>query len=176
MGWPDILIAAILLIAALKGFKRGFIMELAGAIAVTLALIVPWYYPGTFDGTIEQTLHLGPGSAHVVAMFAVGIATYIAVLIVARLLSTIAKLPIINLGNALAGAGIGLVKGLILLWVVLYVALFFPLSRDIREDLHHSILVGVITMPNSYVDSRISASLPWFAHPVADPIFARHRV
>ncbi len=176
MSWPDILIAAVLLIAVLKGYKRGFIMELAGFIALALALITPWLYPGTFDGTIRQLLHLGPGSAHVVAMFAVGIATYVAIMILARILSTIAKLPIIGLGNALAGAAVGLAKGLIGLWLVLYIALFFPLSADIRQGLQRSVLVGIITMPDDYVDSRISATLPWFAHPVADPIFARHHV
>lgn len=176
MTWPDILIAAILLIAALKGFKRGFIMELAGAVALVLALITPWFYAGTFDRTIARTIHVGAGSAHVVAMFAVGLATYVAVVIVARLLSTIAKLPILGVGNALAGAAVGLLKGAIGVWIVLYVALFFPLSRDIRADLHRSVLAGILTMPDAYIDRQISGTLPWFAHPLTDPVFARHRV
>ena len=176
MGWPDIIIAAVLLIAALKGFKRGFIMELAGAIALFLSLVTPWFYNGSFDGAISSALHLGPGSAHVVALFAVGIATYVGVLIVARVLSGIAKLPIIGTGNALAGGAVGLLKGLVGFWILLYVVLFFPLSRDIRNDLHRSLLVAFITMPNAYVDRAVSGTLPWFAHPLTDPLFARHRV
>ena len=176
MAWPDLVIAAVLLIAALKGFKRGFIMELAGAFAVVLSLVVPWFYNGAFDRTIGETLHVGPGSAHVVAMFAVGIATYAAVLIIARVLSAVAKLPILGIGNAFGGAAIGLLKGFVLLWIVLYVALFFPLSRDLRADLHRSVLAGVIAMPNGYVDDALSAALPPFARPLTDPIFARHRV
>ncbi|HEV3152250.1 MAG TPA: CvpA family protein [Candidatus Baltobacteraceae bacterium] len=176
MVWPDLVIAAVLLIAALKGFKRGFVMELAGFIAIVLALIAPWFYNGAFDGIIEQALHLGPGSAHVLAMAGVGIATYAAVMIVARILSAIARLPILGIGNALAGAAVGILKGLALVWIVLYIALFFPLSRDIRADLHRSVLVGIATMPNGYVDHALSATLPSFARPLTDPVFERHRV
>jgi len=176
MVWPDILIGAVLVIAALKGYKRGFIMELSGAVALALSLITPWFYNGAFDGTLENAMHLGPGSAHVVALFLVGIATYVAVLLVARVLNTVAKLPVLGLGNALAGAAIGLIKGAIGVWVILYIALFFPLSRDIRADLHRSTLVGYITRPNAMVDERIIATLPWFARPYVQPVFARHRV
>jgi membrane protein required for colicin V production len=176
MAWPDILIAAILLIAALKGYKRGFVMELSGAVALILALVTPWFYNGGFDPLLERTLHMPPGAAHVVAMFAVGLATYVAVLLLARILNTIAKLPVLGLGNALAGAAIGLLKGLIGVWIVLYIALFFPLSRDIRADLHRSVLVAYVTEPNARVDSFLNATLPWFARSLMTPLFARHRV
>jgi membrane protein required for colicin V production len=176
MAWPDILIAAILLIAALKGYKRGFVMELSGAIALVLSLITPWFYNGAFDSTLENALHLGPGAAHVVAMFLVGLATYAGVLLIARVLNMITKLPVLGFGNALGGAAIGLLKGAIGIWIILYIALFFPLSRDIRADLHRSALVGYITQPNAMVDRQVNATLPWFARPFVHPIFARHRV
>lgn len=176
MSWPDILIAAIVLIAALKGFKRGFILELSGAIALAASLIVPWFYRGAFDGFLESVTHLGPGSAHVVAMFLVGLATYVAILLVARALNTVSRLPFIGLGNALAGGAVGIVKALVLVWLVLYVALFFPLSADIRADLHRSMLVGYVTSPNDRIDGAIIGTFPWFARPFAHYVFAHHRV
>ena len=54
------------------------------------------------------------------------------------MLGTIAKLPLLGLGNAIGGAFIGFAKGAILLWLVLFIALFFPLSPDIRDGLHQS--------------------------------------
>jgi membrane protein required for colicin V production len=176
VAWPDILIAAILAIAALKGYKRGFVMELSGAVALLLALIVPWFYNGAFDGTLASYVHLGPGAAHVVAMFLVGLATYVAVLLIARVLNAITKLPLLGTGNALAGATIGLIKGTIGVWIILYVALFFPLSHDIRADLHRSTLARWIAQPNARVDDAVIATLPWFARPLVNPVFARHRV
>lgn len=174
--WPDILIGAILLIALLKGYKRGFVMELSGAIALALSLITPWLYGGAFDKPLENWTHLGAGSAHVIAMFLVGIATYAGVMLLARALNVVMKLPVLGLGNALAGGAVGLLKGVIAMWLVLYVALFFPLSADIRADLHRSALVQLITQPNQRIDDAITGTLPWFARPLAQPLFARHRV
>jgi len=176
LGWPDILIGAILLIALLKGYKRGFVLELAGAIALVLSFVTPWFYGGVFDKPLQQWAHLGPGSAHVVGMFAVGILTYVAVMLVARAINLMMKLPILGLGNALAGGAVGLLKGLAGVWIVLYVVLFFPLSGDIRADLHRSALVQMITQPNQRVNDAIIGTLPLFARPVLAPVFERHRV
>ena len=92
VAWPDIVIAIVLAIATFKGYSRGFVSELGGAVAVTAALVTPWFYNGSFDSQIEALTHLGPGSAHVVGMFATGLATYVIVLVIARLLGTVAKL------------------------------------------------------------------------------------
>lgn len=176
LGWPDILIGAIVFIAVLKGYKRGFITELSGAIALVASLVAPWFYNGAFDPFIQRYIHLGPGSAHVIGMFLTGIATYGIVLLLARLLNGIAKLPGIGLGNALGGAAVGLCKSAIGLFLVLYVALFFPLSPDIRADLHRSVLVHELTLPDDRIDNGIIATLPWFVRPFAHHYFERHRV
>lgn len=176
LAWPDLVIGAIVLIAALKGYKRGLISELAGAIALFAALITPFWYNGFADSALQAYLRLGPGSAHVIGMFAIGLATYVAVTVCAWFLNRFAKLPFVGLGNALAGAVVGLLKSAVFVWFILYVALFFPLSRDIRADLHNSRLVALLTQPDGRVDGAINSALPWFARPFLHPLFARHRV
>jgi uncharacterized membrane protein required for colicin V production len=141
--WPDILIVAILLIAAVKGFKRGFVSELAGA---------------------------------VVGMFLTGLITYGIVVAASWVLNRFAKLPLINIGNAAGGAIIGFFKGAVLLWLVLFVALYFPLSPDIRKDLHHSHLAGSLVEPNANIDRAILSTIPMFARPFLNPYFHRHHV
>jgi len=174
--WPDLVIGAIVAIAALKGFKRGFISELAGAIALFASLIVPFWYRGTADSTLAQYMHLGPGSAHVVAMFLVGLGTYALIMFGAWILNRFAKLPFLGLGNAIAGAAIGILKSAIFLAFILYIALFFPLSPDLRADLHRSHFVAALTLPDERIDGAINSMLPWFARPFARPFFDRHRV
>lgn len=175
-SWPDLIVGAILLLGALKGYKRGFVMELAGALALAAGLITPWFYNGAFDGQVDATLHVGTWPAHVVAMVLVGIGAYIAVMLVARVIASVARLPVLGLGNALAGAAVGLLKAAIAIWIVLYVALFFPLSPGLRRELHRSVLVEYITAPNAAVDRAIISTLPTFARPFVRPIFARHQV
>ncbi|MGB8964661.1 MAG: CvpA family protein [Candidatus Cybelea sp.] len=176
MAWPDIVMVIILGIATFKGYARGFVSELGGAVAVTAALVTPWFYNGSLDPQIEQLTRLGPGSAHVVGMFATGLLTYVALLVVARLLGTIAKLPVLGLGNALGGALIGFAKGAILLWLVLFVALFFPLSPDIRDGLHESHLAPYLVTYDAPLDDAILSTVPWFARPFVMPYFRRHHL
>jgi uncharacterized membrane protein required for colicin V production len=174
--WPDLVIAAIVLLFALKGWKRGFVAEIGGFIALAAALWAAFIYPGTLDPYVRDILHLGEGSAHVVGMAMFAIAVYIVLMLVSATLSRVARLPVIGLGNALGGAAIGVVKAVLGLWVVLYVALFFPLSPDLRGDLHASRLVAYITQDNGRVDALVKGTLPWFVRPFAQPFFNRHRV
>jgi uncharacterized membrane protein required for colicin V production len=176
VAWPDVVIALILAIAALKGYARGFVFELGGAIAVTAALVTPWFYNGALDPQIEHVFNVGPGSAHVIGMFGTGLATYVVILVAARLLGTIAKLPLLGLGNAIGGAVVGFAKGAILLWLVLFIALFFPLSADIRASLHQSRLAPYLVTYDTQVDDALLSTIPWFARPFVMPYFRRHRL
>jgi uncharacterized membrane protein required for colicin V production len=175
-AWPDVVIFIVLAIATYKGYSRGFVSELGGAVAVTAALVTPWFYNGFLDSQIEGITKLGPGSAHVIGMFGTGLLTYVAILIVARMLGAIARLPILGLGNALGGAVIGFAKGAILLWVVLFVALFFPLSPDIRAGLHQSRLSPYLVSYDATIDDAILSTVPWFARPFVLPYFRRHHL
>jgi uncharacterized membrane protein required for colicin V production len=174
--WPDIIISIVLLLATFKGFRRGFVSELGGAVAVIAALITPWYYNGAFDPWLQSVLHLGPGSAHVIGMFLCGFLTYAIVLAIAWVLNRFAKLPILNIGNSLGGAAIGFAKGAVLIWLVLFIALYFPLSPDIRQDLHESHFAASFTAPNKPIDGVIESVIPWFARPALYPYFHRHHV
>jgi uncharacterized membrane protein required for colicin V production len=176
LAWPDVVIVIVLAIATLKGYSRGFVTELGGAVAVTAALVTPWFYNGSLDPQIARFTNLGPGSAHVIGMFATGLGTYILILVVARLLGTIAKLPLLGLGNAVGGAAIGFAKGAVLLWLVLFIALFFPLSPDIRDGLHQSRLAPYLVSYDPPLDDAILSTIPWFARPFAMPYFRRHHL
>ena len=94
----------------------------------------------------------------------------------ARLLGTIAKLPVLGLGNSLGGAVVGFAKGAILLWLVLFIALFFPLSPDIRDGLHESQLAPYLTTYDAPLDEAILSTVPWFARPFVLPYFRRHHL
>lgn len=176
IAWPDVVIVIVLGIAILKGYSRGFVSELGGAVAVTAALVTPWFYNGSFDALIEKVTNLGPGSAHVVGMFGTGLLTYVILLVIAQLLARIARLPLLGLGNSIGGAFVGFVKGAILLWLVLFIALFFPLSPDIRDGLHQSRLAPELVTYDAQIDDAILSTIPWFARPFVLPYFRRHHL
>ena len=174
--WPDIVAAIVAVLGAIKGYSRGFVSEVAGAIAIFLALLAPWWYRGAADDTLRQTFHLAPGVAHIVGMILSGIAVYAIVLAAAWIVNRFAKLPLISIANSLAGAAVGIIKSAIFLWFVLFIALFFPLTPGLRSDLHRSKIVAYLTMPNLYIDDTLVAVTPQPVRSMIAPYFARHRV
>lgn len=176
IGWPDIAIGFVVVFGALKGFKRGFVNELAGAVAIVFALVAAFAYTGAWDSFVHDRTHVGPGSAHVVGMVAYAAAAYFVVLALGAALSAVARLPLIGTANALLGALVGILKAAIFMWAILYVALFFPLSHDVRDELHRSRFVAILQQPNAGLDETVRASLPPFVRPFAGSMFSRHRV
>jgi uncharacterized membrane protein required for colicin V production len=176
MTWPDLVIGAIALVFALKGFKRGFVGEVGGFVALAAAIWAALHYPGVLDSTMRQFFHLDRGSAHIAGMISFAVIVYVALLVIAGVLSRIAKLPVIGIGNALGGAVVGAAKALIGIWAVLYVALFFPLPNELRSDLHRSTLVSIITAQNPPIDAIVQNTIPSFVRPVTEPLFAHHHV
>jgi uncharacterized membrane protein required for colicin V production len=173
--WPDLVIGAIALLFALKGWKRGFVAEIGGFIALAAAIWAALRYPGTLDDTVRAYTGLGAGSAHVVGMVVFAVIVYVALMVISAVLSRIARLPVIGIGNSLGGAAVGIVKALIGTWAVLYVALFFPLPADLRGDLHRSELVALVTQQNPQIDAFVRGTMPWWVRPLVQPLFARHR-
>jgi uncharacterized membrane protein required for colicin V production len=176
LSWPDLVIGVIALLFALKGWKRGFVSEIGGFIALVAAIWAALRYPGTLDQPAVDYLHVNAGSAHVVGMIVFALIVYIALLVISAVLSRIARLPVIGLGNGAAGAAVGVAKAAVGIWAVLYVALFFPLTPDLRKDLHDSQLVALVTSENQQIDGIVKNTMPWFVRPLVQPIFARHRV
>lgn len=176
MVWPDILIGAVLLIGALKGFKRGLVSEIGGFIAIVLAFWSALHYNGAFDAPVASITGATPGSAHVIAMIAFAIAIYLVLLALSFALSFFAKLPVLGIANNVFGIPIGIIKAAVLVWAVIYIALFFPLPSDVRADLRRSSLVQLATEPNAQVDAAIVSTMPWFARPFVQGFLKSHRV
>ena len=127
LAWPDLIIGGITVFFALKGYRKGFVSELAGAVALFIAIVAAFRYNGAFDRTVTAWTGLTQGSAHAVGLLAFAIFVYAIVMLIAWLLGRIAKLPMLGLINGLLGALIGGIKALVGAGFVLYVILFFPL-------------------------------------------------
>ncbi len=174
--WPDLVGFIILGLGSWRGWLRGFVSELTGIVALAVAIVAAFLYPGMWDDAFANWTHLGPGSAHVVGMLAFAAVAYAIVATIGYFLGGIAKLPLLNIANALLGAGVGFVKATLFLWIVIFIALFFPLSKDLRADLGHSYIVAQLERPNGPIDTFLKRSLPWFAKPFSNGLFGRHRV
>ena len=175
-NWPDLVIVFVIGFTTYKGYRRGFISELGGLIAIIAGFVAPRFYNGFADALIDHYTKLGPPISHGIGVLGSGVAAYLIVLAIVFILNRIAKLPVLGMGNAVAGGTLGFLKGTILLWLILFVALFFPLTTEIRDTLHHSILTQYITAVNAPIDDAVQWFVPPLVKPFLAPIFARHHV
>jgi uncharacterized membrane protein required for colicin V production len=176
LAWPDLIIGGITIFFAIKGFQKGFVSELAGAVAVFVAIVAAFRYTGSLDGIVTSITRLTNGSAHAVGLLIFAIVAYAIVMLIAWLLGRVAKLPMLGIVNGVAGALLGACKALFGAFLVLYVILFFPIPGDLRTDLHHSALVSLVTQPDASVDDAVRGLMPWFVRPLVAPFFSRHHV
>jgi uncharacterized membrane protein required for colicin V production len=176
VAWPDIAIGFILLFTTLRGLKRGMVAELTGLVALGFGIAAAFAYTGAFDALVRAHGHLGAAPAHVIGMLAYAGLAYALVYALGAALSSIARLPILNVANALLGAAAGLIKGAVYAWAILYVALLFPLPGDIRGDLHRSALVAALQTPDRWFDAQLRDKMPAFMRPFGEPILDHHGV
>jgi len=175
-GWPDLIIGGITLFFAWKGARNGFVAELAGPVALLIAVVAAFRYPGSLDNDVANWTHLGPGSSHAIGTILFAAIVYAIVTMLAWLLGRVASLPGIGLVNAAAGALVGGAKALLAAWAVLYVTLLFPLTPDLRDDLHASPLVRWLVGFDDGVDDAVRQFTPSFVEPMIEPFLARHHV
>jgi uncharacterized membrane protein required for colicin V production len=173
-GWPDVIIVVVAGIMAHQGWKRGFISELGGTIALFAAFVAAFYYQGWWDHFLHSVSGVSLPSAHVIALAAFTILCYALVATVGWAMERHAKDPAIAPIDSFLGALVGIIRTALLFWGILYVALFFPLSGELRNDLHRSFLIRYLTLPNARFDAVLHTTTPWFIRPLAKPIFHRH--
>jgi membrane protein required for colicin V production len=176
LAWPDLVIGAITIFFAVRGFSKGFVSELAGAVAVFVAIVAAFRYNGSLDGIVTSITGLTQGSAHAVGLLIFAIVAYAIVMLVAWLLGRVASLPVVGLINGVLGALLGAGKALFGAFLVLYVVLFFPIPNDLRADLKRSALVSLVAQPDAAVDDAVRGLMPWFVRPLVYPFFVRHHV
>jgi uncharacterized membrane protein required for colicin V production len=161
-------------ILAHQGWKRGFISELGGTIALFAAFMGAFFYPGWWDRPLHALTGVALPSAHVIDLAVFAIICYSIVALLGMGMQRYSEAPGIAPADSFLGSIVGIIKAALLFWIILYVSLFFPLSTELRADLHHSILIHYLTMPNPHFDAVLRDSLPWFMKPFSKPIFHRH--
>jgi uncharacterized membrane protein required for colicin V production len=174
--WPDIAFFALILLAALRGLKRGFVHEVAGLIAIAVAIIAALSYRGMWDRPIANATDAGPVLAHWIGMGGYAMAGFAIASAAGWALRRVAKWPLIGVGDRLLGGVTGALKGVLLAWFIVYCLLFFPLGPHLRADLQRSYFIALIKAPSETLDQRVKATVPGFARPLTDPLFRAHHV
>lgn len=130
MNYIDVFLLILLVFAAINGFRKGLIEELAGLTALILGIWAALQFSGLVASLIAENFNYQSKYLPVIA-FAV---TFIIVLILVSIIGSIASnlIKAIQLGflNKLAGFLFGFVKGALVLSV--FLVIFNKLDQDVH--------------------------------------------
>ena len=130
MNYIDLVFGLLLIIAAIQGFRKGLIIELASLAALIVGI---WGGIKFSDFTAAFiTKHTGYHSEHLITIsFVVTFITIVILIhLMGKMLDTVVKAVFLGFLNRLAGIIFGVIKSAIILSIILL------LFDDIDEDVH----------------------------------------
>jgi uncharacterized membrane protein required for colicin V production len=116
LSWIDILFIATVILLALNGFSNGAIASIVNLLSIPIAFAVAYYFGPQFTALLSaNNLQATPLISYVVLFIGTVIILHI---IGTTVRSVVLKIPLVSIGDRLAGGFIGFIEAW-LLWVVL---------------------------------------------------------
>ncbi len=131
LNWLDIVLLGILIITVVIGAIKGLIKQVIGLLAVILGLIlaIRYYAFGAelFAFVSDEVL------SHLMGFFLIFFGILCAGWAINRFLAKAVKGPFKSL-NHLLGAGLGLIKGILICGIIVFGLLVFPVNTQALDD------------------------------------------
>ena len=146
MNVIDIVLGVFLLLGFIRGFQKGFIVELAGIVALLAGIFGGIKYGYFAEGYLEKWTDWSVSSIEITSFFIVFIGIVILVSILAKILTTIVHSIALGLINRIFGALFGIIKmGLFILIILLIFDYINGDGRFLTETkLQESVIVSTI--------------------------------
>jgi membrane protein required for colicin V production len=120
MNTLDIILAIMLLLFAIGGFRQGFIIGLATLAGLFLGIWASMHFSGYTGHFLKDIVHLHTRHLVLISFIFTFLVVLILTFILGKILETFIKVVALGLVNKLAGAVFGIVKGCLILSAVLY--------------------------------------------------------
>ena len=129
MNFLDLIIAIPLGYLIFKGYRRGLIFEFASLAAVIFGCILAVRFANWFSALIG----LDGQNAYLISFFVIFLLVIVLSLSVAKLVERFVKLMHVGIFNNLAGALLGLLKGICIVGVLLYYVAVIDLNEKVLK-------------------------------------------
>ena len=130
MNYLDLILGILLLLAAINGFAKGFVEELAGLIGLILGIWIAIHFSDIVANFLSENLHWDIKQLSIIAFIITFIIVVILVQIIGSVISKMVKAVHLGFLNRLAGVALGLAKGALILSVVLII--FNKIDKDVH--------------------------------------------
>ena len=151
MNVIDIVLGVLLLLGFLRGFQKGFVIELAGIVALILGIYGGIKYGYIIEAYLEKWTDWTASSIDIVSFFGVFLAVLLGVSFVAQILTTLLNSVALGLFNRVFGAVLGGLKtGLFILLLLLIFEYVNTNGRFISlEKIDDSVVVSTLQEINA---------------------------
>lgn len=151
MNHVDIILAIPLTIGAIRGFSKGFILEVASLAGIIIGVFLAALFSGLISELLLGYVDWNPNAMKIVAFIIIFILVVIIVKIIGRLIEKFFKLIGLNFLNRIAGLVAGVLKFAFILSVIL---IFFNYIN--REEL----LMSKETQDESFLYNPVASLVP----------------
>jgi len=121
MNFFDVLILGFLALFVINGFRKGFIISLASLVALILGIYLAIHFSNYLQTILENNFHPSKTWLPILSFTLTFLIVAILVLIVAKVMEKIIDVVGMGFINKLAGAVLGLVKGVIFASIILFI-------------------------------------------------------
>lgn len=121
MNFFDVLVLGFLALFIINGYRKGFIISLASLVALVLGIYLAVNFSNFVQGLLQDNFHPSKTWLPVLSFIVTFLVVAILVLIVARVMEKIVDVVGIGVFNKIAGALLGLVKGVLVASIILFV-------------------------------------------------------
>jgi len=130
MNYIDVVLGIILIVAAIQGFRKGFIVEAASLAALILGIWGAIKFSDWTAGYISKTFNYHSNSLSMVAFLVTFVGIVILIHILGKILDSTIKAVALGFLNRLAGIIFGTLKAAVILSILLL--LFDPVDENVH--------------------------------------------
>jgi len=133
MNWLDIALAIPLIWFMYKGFRHGFIIELASLAALVLGIFVALHFSFYAEDYLRENFEIADNYLYIISFAITFIIVALLVYLVGKIIHKFVNIIALGFLNKLAGGIFGLLKAAIVLSVILYFLNGFDKESDVLK-------------------------------------------
>ena len=144
MSLVDILVWAVLLAFAVKGFMKGLVREVCSLLGLAVGAWAAFTYHAAVGAMLGRLIHLPPRVTSVLAFLVTLVVLGLVFFLIGHLLTVILKIALLGGVNRVGGTIFGLLQGALLLCFILYIGSTPPVPAGVRDRLTASGMARVL--------------------------------
>jgi len=124
--WVDIAIVAVLILSLIRGYQKGFLQQTAALLGIFLGVLIALDRYAMVGEFLEETFLIPASFSNIIAFILITMIISALVNLLGFVLQKLTKILFLAVLDSIGGAGLGLVKGGIVIYILLLILSRLP--------------------------------------------------